>query len=185
MKLSSPWNPNPLGLGFGDVDTSWCRGAKFSMLSIRQIGIKQRGIRLISLKPDFSKYKLKEQPPGFVVGTINEAYVPPPPNFYHGGHHWSYEKIVTGAIVPLTIAPFLGFVDPMIDYSFCVAVLSHCHMGLKSCIIDYIPKRVYGVWHTFASRLLLLGSTVSLYGIYLLETDHNGLFSLLSEFWSS
>lgn len=143
-------------------------------------------LRSISLKPDFSKYKLKEQPPGFVVGTVNEAYTPPEANFYEGGHHWSYERVVAGALVPLTIAPFiLGTEIPMIDTIFSVTVLAHSHMGLKSCIIDYIPKRVYGVWHKLASKLLTLGSCVGLYGIYVMETTLGGLFELLKALWSA
>lgn len=143
-------------------------------------------LRLISLKPNFSKYKLKEQPPGFVVGTVNDAYVPPEPNLFHGGHHWSYEKIVTGALIPLTVAPFIfGTEIPIVDTAFGVTCLLHAHMGIKSCIIDYIPKRVYGIWHTYASRLLTLGTSLGFYGIYELETSSNGIFELLKNLWGA
>ena len=143
-------------------------------------------IRPISLKPNFSKYKLKEQPPGFVVGTVNEPYQAPEPNYYHGGHHWSYERILAGALVPLTVAPFiLGTEIPILDTAFGVCCLFHSHMGLKSCIIDYIPQRVYGVWHKYASRLLTLGTAVGLYGIYEIETTYNGIFDILKNLWSA
>lgn len=154
---------------------------------MNSIGIKSIGFkRLLSLKPNFSKFKLKPQPPGYVVGTVNDAYVPPESNYYEGGHHWSYEKVVTGSLIPLTVAPFIFGADiPIVDTAFCVTCLFHSHMGLKSCIIDYIPKRVYGIWHTYASRLLTLGTSVSLYGIYLLETEANGLFNIISGVWNA
>ncbi|EGV61401.1 hypothetical protein CANTEDRAFT_108004 [Yamadazyma tenuis ATCC 10573] len=145
-----------------------------------------RLIRPLSLKPDFSKYKLKEGPPGNIVGTVNDAYTPPQANFHEGGHHWAYEKIVSTAMIPLTAAPFILGPDlPIVDTVWAVTCLVHCHMGFKSCIIDYIPKRVYGVWHTYASRLLSLGTGVGLYGIYLLETTQNGVFTILASIWGA
>lgn len=143
-------------------------------------------LRPLSLKPNFSKYKLKEQPPGFVVGTVNEASPSPPPDHYHGGYHWSYERLLAGTLVPLTIAPFiLGTEIPILDTTFAVTCLFHSHMGLKSCIIDYIPQRVYGIWHTYASRLLTLGTSVALYGIYVVETTHNGIFEIIKSLWAA
>lgn len=161
----------------------------FSITKLNKIGLPVRPtqlIRPISLKPDFSKYKLKEQPPGYVVGTVNDPYVPPAPDFFHGGHHWSYEKVVTGALLPLTIAPFIfGTEIPIVDAAFGVTCLFHCHMGMKSCIIDYIPKRVYGIWHTYATRLLTLGTSLGLYGIYQIETTYNGIFEVIKSLWAA
>ncbi|KAK6462050.1 membrane anchor subunit of succinate dehydrogenase [Scheffersomyces coipomensis] len=136
--------------------------------------------RSISLKPDFSKFKKIEQPAGHVVGTVNDAYVAPPARFSEGGYHWAYEKIVTLSMIPTMMVPFIfGPEYPMIDYIFSVLLLFHCHAGFKSCIIDYIPQRVFGIWHKIASGVLTMGSAVSLYGIYLLETSGNGIFELV------
>lgn len=163
----------------------------FKMLSSwRSIGrygpglIRLQQSRSLSLVPNFSKLKKIPQPPGFVVGTVNEAYVPPPANHYEGGYHWTYDRAVTIAMVPLALTPFVAGVEfPIIDTMFCCGLLYHCHSGLKSCIIDYIPKRVYGVWYKIATRLLALGSAVSLYGVYVLETANNGLFDLIKTIW--
>lgn len=141
--------------------------------------------RCISLKPDFSKFKKIEQPPGDIVGTVNEAYKAPEASFYEGGYHWTYERAISICLVPLTMTPFIAGVEfPMIDSIFSMALLFHCHTGFKSCIIDYIPKRVYGIWHSIASNLLTAGTFVGMYGIYLLETNGNGLFELLKSIWS-
>lgn len=142
--------------------------------------------RSVSLRPDFSKLRLKKSPPGNIVGTVNDAYIPPPANHYEGGHHWTYERLISAALVPLLVTPIVAGVEhPLLDVSFCLTLLFHVHAGLKSCIIDYIPKRVYGVWHTFASGLLTLGSFVGMYGVYVLETTENGLFALMKALWGA
>lgn len=142
--------------------------------------------RFILLKPDFSKLKKIEQPPGHIVGTVNDAYKIPLVSFYDGSYHWTYERILAMSLVPMTAYPFIMGTDfAMLDYAFCMTILFHAHSGFKSCIIDYIPERVYGVWHRAATGLLSLGSFVAMYGIYVLETTENGLFDLVSRLWGA
>lgn len=142
-------------------------------------------VRSLRLMPDWSKFKPIEQPPGFIVDTVNDAYVPPDPNAYEGSNHWIYDRIVTTAMIPLVMTPFVAGVDyPLIDATFSTLLLYHCYAGFMSCIIDYIPKRVYGVWFGAACKLLTLGTCVAMYGIYILETANNGLFELIKSIWS-
>ena len=143
-------------------------------------------IRCLSLKPDFSKLKKIPQPPGHVVGTVNDAYKPPLSSHWEGSYHWVYEKIITIGLIPLASVPFIAGVEhPMFDSIFSVALLWHVHAGLKSCIIDYIPERVWGFWHKLAGKLLTLGTFLGMYGIYVLETANNGLYDLISKLWHS
>lgn len=143
-------------------------------------------IRPLSLKPDWSKYKKIEQPPGHIVGTVNDAYKIPLVSPYESNYHWTYERMVAIGLIPMTAVPFaLGVDFPYLDAAFCLTLLFHIHSGFKSCIIDYIPERVYGVWHRIACRLLALGSFVSMYGIYLIETTENGLFELITRIWGA
>ncbi|CDK26349.1 unnamed protein product [Kuraishia capsulata CBS 1993] len=156
--------------------------------SLRSVNIQTalRASRSISLVPDLSKLKLKEQPPGYIIGTVNDAYTPPDMDQYHGSFHWSYDRVIATAMVPLTLAPFVAGVDiPLVDTLLSSLILFHSRAGFQSCITDYIPKRVYGVWHKVAMGLLNLGSWVSIYGIYLLETEGNGLFNLVNQIWIS
>lgn len=142
--------------------------------------------RCLSLKPNFSKFKLNKGPPGNIVGTVNDAYKFPEPDHYHGSNHWTYDRILAMGLVPLTAFPFvMGVEFPMVDSIFCLTVLLHSYAGFKSCIIDYIPERVYGFWHRAAMKLLTLGTAVSLYGIYILETTENGLFDFVSKIYGS
>lgn len=152
-----------------------------------QIGLQGR--RALSFKvwrPDFSKLKIIAQPLGHVVGGPNEAFVPPPLDHMHGSYHWSYEKVTTVAMVPLMMTPFvMGVHLPLVDSLFSTLLLVHCKAGFQSCIIDYIPKRVYGIWHSVAMRLLDLGTFLGMYGVYLLETDSNGLFDFVTKMFSA
>lgn len=141
-------------------------------------------VRAFLLKPNFSKLKKIEQPPGDIVGTVNDAYKIPMVSPYESNYHWTYERILAFGLLPLTAFPFaMGYDFPMVDTAFCLTVLFHSHSGFKSCIIDYIPERVYGFWHRAACKLLSFGTFVSIYGIYLLETTENGLFDLVSRIW--
>lgn len=146
------------------------------------------GIRQLSLKPDISKLKLIPSPPGGVRGGINDAFQPPEPNHFHGSYHWDYERITAASLLPLTTIPLYislsgGVVPPLLDASLCVALILHVHYGLMSCIIDYIPRRKFGVWHDMARYLLYGGSAIALYGVYDLETSNNGLVDLIGRLW--
>ncbi|ODV84206.1 hypothetical protein CANARDRAFT_29362 [[Candida] arabinofermentans NRRL YB-2248] len=147
-------------------------------------------ISLKSFKPRIPKFtlpnmKLNVEPAGNIIGTVNDAYVPPIPDEFHGSYHWTYERIVTISMVPLMLAPFVSGVQyPVVDAVLGVLLLWHCKAGFQSCIIDYIPKRVYGNWHNVALGLLSLGTWISLYGIYVIETEGNGLTDILIQLWS-
>lgn len=123
------------------------------------------------------------QPPGYIVGTVNDAYVGPKPDKAHGSLHWDVERAMAVGLVPLTIIPFVtGSVAPAIDAILCSTILVHSYIGFQSCIIDYIPKRVYGKQHDYAMYLLGFGTLVSAFGIYKIENDI-GITGLLSKLW--
>lgn len=114
------------------------------------------------------------QPPGGVVGTVNDAYVPPKPEKTHGSYHWTSEKIVTIGMLPLIASSFAGTTSTVLDTALSAFLLYHVHSGFQSCIIDYIPKRVYGSLHDYAMYLLTFGSGVAAYGIYHIEQKEEG-----------
>ncbi|CAN3361259.1 succinate dehydrogenase [ubiquinone] cytochrome b small subunit, mitochondrial [Diutina catenulata] len=158
------------------------------MLMLRPTTMASRvpmGVRTL-WKPrlNFDKFRLIKQPAGGVVGGPNDAYKPGPIDLYEGSAHWTYERIISSLLIPLAATPlFVDSVHPMFDTTFSVLMLFHCHTGFTSCIIDYIPERVYGIWHKMARHLLTTGTFVSLYGIYVLETESNGLFDLIKQLW--
>lgn len=143
-------------------------------------------LKRFSPKAVAQRFKLRPQPAGHVVGDANDAYKHPMVSPYEGGYHWTYERIGAVLLIPLVASPLVFGADvlPMVDSAFCVVLLQHCTSGFRLCITDYIPARVYGIWNSIANKTLTLGSVVSLYGIYVLETTGNGIFELLSQIWS-
>ncbi|SCU97811.1 LADA_0H08438g1_1 [Lachancea dasiensis] len=145
-------------------------------------------IRSLSLKPNFSKLKLTPPPPGGVVGGVNDKLETPEIDFFHGSYHWDYERITAISLIPLTLVPMYGALSsgtlyPMVDATLCSVLLIHAQLGLTSCIVDYIPKRKFGVWHSLAMASLYAGTAVGLYGVYELETSNNGLIDLIGKLW--
>lgn len=145
-----------------------------------------RNLSLKSGLPKLASLKITPDPPGNIIGTVNDAYVPPAGDISKGSFHWAYERIVVLGMTPLIVFPFIAGVDyPIIDAALGSLVLLHSRYGLQSCIIDYIPKRKYGTWHKLAMLLLNVGSFVSLYGVYVIETEHNGLSDLIYKIWKT
>lgn len=128
------------------------------------------------------------QPPAYIVGTVNDAYVPPPPHKLEGSLHWTSERIVAIGMLPLVLAPFItggGGASTLIDSTMSALLLFHCHTGFQSCIIDYIPKRVYGSYHNYAMYLLTFGTGIAGYGIYQIETKEGGVSNIISKLWKA
>lgn len=160
-----------------------------SFLRSGALGRSRSHIRCISLKPNLSKFKLIPPPPGGVKGTVNDAFKPPLQDPSEGSFHWDYERIAAISLLPLVTGPLYigitgGAVPPILDASLCSILLLHVQYGLTSCIVDYIPKRKFGVWHNLAMYLLYGGTVMGLYGVYQLETENNGIVDLFRRLWT-
>lgn len=114
------------------------------------------------------------QPPGNIVGTVNDAYVPPKASKSHGSYHWTSERIVSIGLLPLVGSSLAGSATGIIDTTMSAFLLYHCYCGFQSCITDYIPKRVYGPYHDYVMYLLTFGTGVAGYGIYNIEQKEEG-----------
>lgn len=127
------------------------------------------------------------QPPGNIVGTVNDAVPVPPAHKTHGSYHWDFEKLVLLGIVPLSVAPSFtgGSLTPVLDATLGSLVLVHAQLGLESCIIDYIPKRVYGSIHNLAIYALYAGTIVGLVGLYEYETNDIGITETIKKVWNA
>lgn len=145
--------------------------------------------RNLSLKPRLPKlpsFKITPDAPGNIIGTVNDAYVSPEPEMSHGSFHWAYERMVVLGMTPLVVFPFVAGVDyPLIDATLGALLLLHSRYGFQSCIIDYIPLRKFGTWHKLSMFLLNIGTVVALYGVYVIETENNGLTDLIYRLWTA
>ncbi|ODV80371.1 uncharacterized protein CANTADRAFT_6010 [Suhomyces tanzawaensis NRRL Y-17324] len=157
------------------------------MFSLTRVGLHSKALLRPSLARAITIPGLPQvpQPPGNIIGTVNDAYVPPPPHKLEGSIHWTSERIVSVGLVPLTLAPFLTGASTIVDSTLSALLLYHCYAGFQSCITDYIPSRTYGKYHNYANYLLLFGTGVAGYGIYDIETREGGLGKVVSKVWKA
>lgn len=56
----------------------------------------------------------------------------PDPDYAHGSYHWSFERIVSAGLIPLTVAPFAaGSLNPVTDSVLCALLVVHSHIGFE------------------------------------------------------
>lgn len=73
-------------------------------------------------------------PPGpqVIEGGINDPAPVPKSNPLHGSYHWTFERALSVALIPLTITPFAaGSVNPALDAALIFTILVHSHMGFQ------------------------------------------------------
>ena len=117
-------------------------------------------------------------------GTANEAAPLPTPDSMHGAYHWTFERVVSAALIPVTIAPFAGVsMYPVADAALAGLIIIHSHVGFQSCIVDYLPSGRVPKTRTAFEWLLRLGSLVVAYGFYEFETNDVGLVEGVKRLW--
>ncbi|GAW10361.1 mitochondrial inner membrane protein [Lentinula edodes] len=47
-------------------------------------------------------------------GTVNDPTTFPPPSKTHGSYHWAFERLVSAALVPMTVAAFATIISDSI-----------------------------------------------------------------------
>ncbi|KAF2753152.1 mitochondrial succinate dehydrogenase cytochrome b560 subunit D [Pseudovirgaria hyperparasitica] len=122
--------------------------------------------------------------PQTVLGTVNDPAPVPTPSPTHGNYHWSFERLISAGLIPLTIAPFVGgSLNPTLDAVFCATMLVHSHIGFQAILIDYIPiKRMPGV-RKFFMWLLNAATVVVGIGLYEFETNDVGVTEAIKKLW--
>ncbi len=70
--------------------------------------------------------------PHVIEGGVNDPAPVPKPNPLHGSYHWTFERAISVALVPLTITPFaVGSMSPAIDAALIFSLIVHSHMGFQ------------------------------------------------------
>ncbi|KAI5849397.1 CybS-domain-containing protein [Morchella snyderi] len=121
-----------------------------------------------------------------IEGTINEPAPIPEPNAANGSYHWSFERLLSVGLIPLTVAPFaLGSVSPVTDAILGASVVIHSHIGFEAVIIDYIPARK----HPTARKVFMWGlkgaTVLALVGLYEFETNDVGITEAVKRVWTA
>ncbi|KAK2762149.1 membrane anchor subunit of succinate dehydrogenase, Sdh4 [Arachnomyces sp. PD_36] len=132
------------------------------------------------------KKQLLPAQPQVVEGTTNDAARVPPTSPTHGSYHWTFERIICAALIPLTVAPFAGgSLNPIMDAVLCGTIVVHSHIGFQAFIIDYIPTwRIPKVRAFFKWLLRAATLTVSV-GLYEFETNDVGLTEAIKRIWKA
>ncbi len=120
-----------------------------------------------------------------VTGTVNDTVRFPAPNKAHGSYHWTFERLVSVGLVPLTVMPFAsaGSMNPSMDAVLVSALIVHSHIGFDSCIVDYIPRRKYGTLAGVAKWALRAGTVLAFVGFYEFQTNDVGATEAIKRVW--
>ncbi|KAF2169390.1 hypothetical protein M409DRAFT_65069 [Zasmidium cellare ATCC 36951] len=122
--------------------------------------------------------------PQVIHGSVNDPVKTPEPHPSHGSYHWTAERLVSAALLPITIMPFaVGSLNPVLDGTFIGLIIIHTYIGFQSCITDYIPT-----WRMPTVRKLfdwanVLAVFVVGWGYYEFETNDVGLTEAVKRVW--
>lgn len=118
--------------------------------------------------------------------AANEAAKIPESNPSHGSYHWTFERILSAGLVPLTIAPFAaGSLNPITDAVLCGTILLHSHIGFDALITDYLPARRVPKTKKLFDWGLKLATVVVGVGLYEFETNDVGLTEAIKRIWKA
>lgn len=124
--------------------------------------------------------------PQVIHGTTNDAAPLPPPSPTHGSYHWTFERLVSAALIPLTIAPFAGgSLNPLLDSVLCATLVIHSHIGFQALIIDYLPARRVPKTRALFKWGLRAATLAVAAGLYEFETNDVGLTEAIKRIWKA
>ncbi|KIY53280.1 hypothetical protein FISHEDRAFT_55354 [Fistulina hepatica ATCC 64428] len=132
-------------------------------------------------------------------GTVNDPTTFPPPSPAHGSYHWSFERLLSVALVPLTMTAFVttGSNYPIVDGLLSASLVMHSHIGVfrapltaplnqfDAVLVDYIHKRKFPVLGRIATWTLRAATAAVLVGLYQFNTNDVGLTELIARAWTA
>ncbi|KAG8694964.1 membrane anchor subunit of succinate dehydrogenase, Sdh4 [Ceratobasidium sp. 395] len=103
----------------------------------------------------------------------------------HGSRHWAFERLLSVALVPMTVSAFaVSPTDyPILDGVLAISLVVHSHIGFDSCVVDYLHSRKFPKLGPIAKWGLRLATTGALVGIYQFNTEDIGLTELVRRAW--
>ncbi|GFZ46345.1 Succinate dehydrogenase [ubiquinone] cytochrome b small subunit [Saitozyma sp. JCM 24511] len=120
-------------------------------------------------------------------GTVNDATTFPPPSKSHGSYHWTFERLLSASLIPVmgSAAVSTGSAYPILDGILAVSLIAHSHLGLATCIDDYVHPRKNPVLGPLAMWALRIGTGLSVWGVYEFNTNDIGLTELVRRMWKA
>ncbi|KAJ7725315.1 mitochondrial inner membrane protein [Mycena metata] len=119
-------------------------------------------------------------------GTVNDPTTFPTPSRAHT-HHWSFERLLSASLIPLTGAAFATSpsVHPVLDGILGVSLVVHSHIGFDSMVVDYLHPRKFPVLGRVATWTLRTATVGVLLGVYQFNTNDIGLTELIGKVWAA
>jgi succinate dehydrogenase (ubiquinone) membrane anchor subunit len=73
-------------------------------------------------------------------GTVNDPTTFPTPSKSQGAYHWTFERLLSAGLVPLTAAAFVtsGSPTPLLDGLLGVGLVVHSHIGVRNRFSSYL-----------------------------------------------
>ncbi|KAJ3798270.1 SDHD, membrane anchor subunit of succinate dehydrogenase [Lentinula aff. detonsa] len=107
-------------------------------------------------------------------GTVNDPTTFPPPSKTHGSYHWAFERLLSAALVPMTVTAFAtsGTNYPLFDGILGLSLIIHSHIGFP----------VFGPIIRWTLRAATVGTMV---GVYQFNTNDIGLTELIAKVWTA
>ncbi|CCU82774.1 succinate dehydrogenase membrane anchor subunit / SDH4 [Blumeria hordei DH14] len=122
--------------------------------------------------------------PQMIQGTANDAAPVPNPEPNHGSYHWTFERLISAGLVPLTLAPFAaGSLNPALDAVLCATILIHSHIGFESVLTDYVPKKRLPKTRAVSWWALRAATVAVGVGLYEFETNDVGVTEAIKRIW--
>jgi len=120
-------------------------------------------------------------------GTANEPTTFPPPKKSAGSHHWTFERLLSASLVPLTAAAFVtsGSPAPLLDGLLGISLIVHSHIGFDTILVDYVHKRKFPTLGPILTWTLRVTSLAVGVGVYQFNTNDIGLTELIRRVWTA
>jgi len=162
------------------------RSAPLPLAIVRQGQLNNTVSSQSALFHSSAKREILPPEPQVIKGTMNDAAPIPHYSPSHGSYHWTFERLVSASLVPLTIAPFVGgSLNPVLDSVLVSAIVIHSHIGFQALIADYLPeKRVPRTLTLFKWGLRAATLTVAI-GLYEFETNDVGITEAIKRIWKA
>jgi len=139
-------------------------------------------------------------------GTANDPTTFPPPQRSAGSHHWTFERLLSAGLVPLTAAAFVtsGSHAALLDGLLGISLVVHSHIGVRpyissplspshsvlllgcllpshdtqfdTILVDYVHKRKFPALGPILTWTLRVTSLAVGVGIYQFNTNDIGAF---------
>lgn len=108
-----------------------------------------------------------QSPAAYIKGTVNDPTTYPEPNAAHGSYHWSVERGLSVALIPIIAAGVAKHgTSAVLDGVLALTLVAHSHIGFACCLDDYVHKRKFPIAGPVSSLLLKLATAGTLYGLY-------------------